>query len=167
MGKRLRGKLFNIIEAAANGRFNNILRRIELSNAAHAAGELSEWDRQITVKILQAEVPLHYLINLNADRVTEAVERGISEARRWCLQEKIPLKVPRLDPHAASPPASLSFTEIMKGYAANGETNPESGYRRGRQKGSELTVHLTITIDDVERFIDQSDHAVTASGWIE
>ena len=161
------GNYFGIVEAAANGRFNDILRRIEASNVAHVAGEASEWDRQIAVKILQAEVPLHYLINLNADRVTEAMERGISEARRWCLQEKISLEVPRLDPHTASPPVSLSFTETMKGYVANGETNPESGYRQGRQERSELTVHLTITIDDVERFIDEPDHAATTSGWIE
>jgi hypothetical protein len=86
------GNYFNIIEAAANGRFNDIIRRIEVSNAAHAASQPAEWDRTISVKVLQADVPLHYLINLNADRVTEAVERGVSEARRWCLQKRSHLK---------------------------------------------------------------------------
>jgi hypothetical protein len=119
------------------------------------------------VKILQAEVPLHYLLNLNADRVTEAVERGVSEARRWCLQNKIPLEVPSIDPSAASAPISLSFVEEMKGFVAHGATNPEAGYRQGRQERSKLTVHLTIEIDDVERFIAEPDHTATASGWIE
>jgi predicted patatin/cPLA2 family phospholipase len=161
------GNYFNIIEAAANGRFNDILRRIEVSNAAHAAGRPAEWDRTISVKVLQAEVPLHYLINLNADRVTAAVERGVSEARRWCLQNKISLEVPSLDPPAASPPISLSFTEEMRGFVARGETSPEAGYRRGRQERSKLTVHLTIEIDDVEQFIAEPDHTATVSGWIE
>ena len=161
------GNYFNIIEAAANGRFNDILRRIEVSNAAHAAGRPAEWDRTIAVKVLQAEVPLHYLINLNPDRVTAAVERGVSEARRWCLQNKISLEVPSLDPPAASPLISLSFTEEMKGFVARGETSPEAGYRQGRQERSKLAVHLTIEIDDVERFIAEPDHTATVSGWIE
>lgn len=145
------GNYFNVIEVAANGRLNDILRRIEASNAAHAAGQPAEWDRTIAVKILQAEVPLHYLINLNADRVTQAVERGVSEARRWCLQNKISLEAPGLDPPAASPPISLSFTEEMMGFVASGETTPDAGYRQGRQERSKLTVHLTIEINDVER----------------
>jgi predicted patatin/cPLA2 family phospholipase len=161
------GNYFNIIEAAANGRFNDILRRIEVSNAAHAAGQSAEWDRTISVKVLRAEVPLHYLLNLNADRITEAVERGVSEARRWCLQNKISLKAPSLGPSAASAPISLSFVEEMKGFVAHGATNPEAGYRQGRQERSKLTVHLTIEIDDVERFIAEPDHTATASGWIE
>ena len=161
------GNYFNVIEVAANGRLNDILRRIEASNAAHAAGQPAEWDRTIAVKILQAEVPLHYLINLNADRVTQAVERGVSEARRWCLQNKISLEAPGLDPPAASPPISLSFTEEMMGFVASGETTPDAGYRQGRQERSKLTVHLTIDINDVERFIDEPDHIATASGWIE
>lgn len=92
------GNYFDIIEAAANGRFNDILRRIDASNDAHAAGGASEWGRTITVNVLQAEVPLHYLINLNPERVTEAVECGISEGRRWCLQRNIALEGPRSGP---------------------------------------------------------------------
>jgi hypothetical protein len=161
------GNYFNIIEAAANGRFNDILRRIEVSNAAHAAGQPAEWNRTITVKVLQAEVPLHYLINLNADRVTQAVERGVSEARRWCLYNKIPLDVPSRYLPPVSAPISLSFTEEMKGFVARGETNPEAGYHQGRQERSKLTVHLTIEIDDVERFIAEPDHTATASGWVD
>jgi cholesterol oxidase len=61
----------------------------------------------------------------------------------------------------------LLFTEEMKGFVARGATNPEAGYRQGRQERSKLTVHLTIEIDDVERFIAEPEHTATASGWIE
>ena len=39
-------------------------------------GRPGEFGRHIEVKILKAEVPLHYLVNLNSDRLKEAVNRG-------------------------------------------------------------------------------------------
>lgn len=72
---------FQIIEASANGRFRQLLRRIEANNAAIAGGRAGEYGRPIELKILRAEVPMHYLINLSGDRLHEAVNRGVREAR--------------------------------------------------------------------------------------
>ncbi|HEX6470721.1 MAG TPA: GMC family oxidoreductase [Streptosporangiaceae bacterium] len=60
---------------------------------------------------------------------------------------------------------SLSFTEEMKGFYVTGESNPG---------GAELADHrerfafrLTITADDVNRFLAETGHTATAEGWID
>ena len=45
----------------------------ESNNDAIAAGQPGEFGRHIEIKLLQAEVPLHYLINFTRDRMAEAV----------------------------------------------------------------------------------------------
>ncbi len=62
---------------------------------------------------------------------------------------------------------ALSFTEEMKGFVTFGETDFDRGYRTGRESGTRLMFHLTITADDVDRFIADSDHEARAEGWIE
>ncbi len=162
------GNYFGIIETAANGHFRRILGRIEQSNAALERGEHSEFGRPIEVKILRAEVPLHYLVNLNADRVTNAVERGVDHARRWCAEQGI-----ALTPGSAPPPRSgtdsgvgLEFTEEMKGFVEPGETDYDRGYRAGREHGTALMFHLTIETDSVDRFVEDPDHEARAEGWV-
>jgi len=64
-------------------------------------------------------------------------------------------------------PSSLAFTEEMKGFFALGETLPRSGERHGRRLGQRLSFRLTITIDDIGRFIDDAEHQARAQGWID
>jgi predicted acylesterase/phospholipase RssA len=78
---------FQMIENAANWRLKDLLRRIEASNAK---GEDGEFGRHIDVKILYAEVPLHYLFVFSADRLHEAVELGVRRARQWLIEHPIP-----------------------------------------------------------------------------
>ena len=81
---------FQMIEAMANGKLRTTLKRIERNNAAVAAGEQSEYGRHIEVKLLEAEVPLHYLMNFTQDRMAAAVELGVTRARQWCDAQGIP-----------------------------------------------------------------------------
>jgi hypothetical protein len=39
--------------------------------------------------MLQAEVPLHYLLNFRHGRFVDVVELGVWDARQWCRQEQI------------------------------------------------------------------------------
>lgn len=160
------GNYFGMIETAANGRFRDVLRRIEASNAALERHEHSEWDRRIEVNLLRAEVPLHYLVNLNSDRVTEAVERGVVDARRWCLERGLMLRPPEPATPAPAQPISLSFTEEMKGFIALGEADPERGWGQGRKARTPCTFRLTIMASDTERFIDEPEHEAGAEGWV-
>lgn len=82
-------------------------------------------------------------------------------------------------PSDAAPPApaqptpapadavSLSFTEEMKGYLSFGEPDFDQGYRAGKKGGGAFMFHLTITTDDVDRFISDPRHTAVAEGWIE
>lgn len=62
---------------------------------------------------------------------------------------------------------SLSFTEEMKGYYTDGENAPGPGEKAGRVAGRSLGFRLTISVDDVERFLEEPEHTAQAEGWID
>ncbi|MEX2194631.1 MAG: patatin-like phospholipase family protein [Thermoleophilaceae bacterium] len=144
------GNYFGIIETAANGHFRRILRRIEESNAALERGEAGEFGRPIEVKLLRAEVPLHYLLNMNPDRFTQAVERGVAAAREWCAEEGIALTPAPSRPR--EPGARVRFDERLTG---------------SLDDGSPLKLGLRVDIDDLDAFIADLDHAARVSGEVE
>ncbi|MFI0419896.1 FAD-dependent oxidoreductase [Spongiactinospora sp. 9N601] len=55
---------------------------------------------------------------------------------------------------------SLSFTEEMKGFYREGVRNPGV-------PGDRFAFRLTITVDDVDRFLSDQDHLARAEGWID
>jgi hypothetical protein len=79
---------FATIEAAADWRLKELTRRIEASNKA---GEGGEFGRYVDLKVLRAEVPLHYIFSFSADTLHEAVELGVRRGREWCIENGIPL----------------------------------------------------------------------------
>jgi predicted acylesterase/phospholipase RssA len=155
---------FQIIESAANGQLQRMLARIDENNAAIARGESGEFDRLIEAKILRAEVPLHYIINLSSDRIKEAVDRGVQAAREWCLAQGMLLEAQE-DQHTEDP-TKLWFTEEMKGYVTFGKNNFEQGFWKGRETGTLLTSHLKITVDDVDRFVTHREHEGRTEGYV-
>lgn len=155
---------FQIIEATANGHFRRIVQRIEENNAALRTGKPAEFGRHIELKILRAEVPLHYLLNLSADRVQETVNLGVQAARKWCIEQGIP--IPNPVENGGVDPTTLSFTEEMKGHIAFGETDYNQGMREGIKRGTTLMVHLTITVDGVHHFVTDPKHAATVEGYV-
>jgi predicted acylesterase/phospholipase RssA len=80
------GEYFGVFELAANSRLRADLARIERSNAAVARGEPGAYGRHVEVRMLQAEVPLHYLFNFRARRFREQVDAGVRDARAWCAE---------------------------------------------------------------------------------
>jgi predicted acylesterase/phospholipase RssA len=84
---------FQIIEASANSSLRDPLRRIAENNAAVARGESGAFGRHVEVKMLQAEVPIHYLFNFTRRRMARGVDLGVQVARRWCAEQGIPLRV--------------------------------------------------------------------------
>jgi predicted patatin/cPLA2 family phospholipase len=155
---------FQIIETSANGHFKRSLRRIQENNAAIAEGEPGEFGRRIEVKMLKAEVPLHYLINLSSDRLKEAVNRGVEAAREWCVERGIPLS--SRNGQRPDDPTKLRFTEEMKGYVTLGETDYDAGFRAGRKSDTFLMFHLTIEVEGVEYFVSDPEREATAEGYV-
>ncbi len=151
---------FQIIETSANGHYKAILKRIAENNQAIAQGQTGEFGRHIEVKELKADVALHYLIDFSQDRMTEAVNLGVQRARQWCQENGIPLK-----PYDGEYPTEihtaqtkLSFTEEMKGYFTKGELDYDRGARSGKESGTDIMFHLTITVDGVDRFVTRPEH---------
>jgi predicted patatin/cPLA2 family phospholipase len=157
---------FQIIETAANGNFNRLCRRIEDNNTKIAAGGAGEFGKPIALKILAAEVPMHYLINLSPDRMMEAVNLGVQKAREWCTTQNIPF-APGPDSTVHPPAAtvtSLEFTEQMKGFLTKGESDYQKGYTAGKKAHADAMVRLTIHVDDVDRFVTDPQHEAKATG---
>lgn len=64
-------------------------------------------------------------------------------------------------------PTSLSFTEEMKGHIALDVDDPEEGQALGRSRNQRLMFRLTITADDVDRFVAEPQHPAGAVGHVE
>jgi predicted acylesterase/phospholipase RssA len=160
---------FHIIEAIADTHFFTMWRRIERSNESIAAGGRGEFGRRIDLKLLQAEVPIHYLFNLSRDRMAEAVNLGVKTARDWCQRNGVPLiRAGAIhDDESSTARTSLRFTEEMKGHAALGTSDPVDGEKKGKERKEKLGVRLTIAVEDLDRFLVDPDHAASATGWIE
>ena len=159
---------FQIIEAAANGHFKRILHRIERNNMTISEGQTGEFGKHIDVKLLKAEVPIHYLINFSSDRLVETVNLGVQAARKWCKENAIPYTTTDSDypieVHNAF--TRLQFTEEMKGYITFAETDYDQGFRQGRKDNRNIMFHLTIKIDGVNRFVTNPDHEAAVEGYI-
>jgi cholesterol oxidase len=74
---------------------------------------------------------------------------------------------PALSASPSGGSTSLEFTEEMKGFVSLGAAEPEEGARLGRAAGQRLMFRLTITADDVDRFVADPAHAGRATGWVE
>lgn len=161
---------FHMIEAMANSQLRAVLRRIDESNGRIDRGEHGEFGRHITVKLLRAEVPLHYLMNFTRDRMAAAVELGVQAGRRWCKSEGIPLPPAPDEGHAQahrrSRQTTVAFTEDMAGHVGLGEKDYRKGQRAGEDQGTALMFRLTITVDDLARFVVDPDHVARAQGYV-
>jgi predicted acylesterase/phospholipase RssA len=145
---------FQAIENAAVWRLKDMRRRIDASNAAIAAGKDGEFPEHLELKILAAEVPVHYLLVFSADRLHEAVELGVQSARAWCAEQGIPLPNPPRPPPRY--PTHLRFSETMRGAVAFGST----------ESRADLAVDLTVEIGGLYRFLVDPRHSAKLTGWV-
>ncbi|MFP3963475.1 hypothetical protein SMC26_14235 [Actinomadura fulvescens] len=77
--------------------------------------------------------------------------------------------VAEAEPHRLGPETldqtSLSFTEEMKGFITYGVDDPRSGeLDEGRER---LSFRLTITVEDVDRFLTEPQHTARVEGWVD
>ena len=169
-GKWRRGfvnQYFQIIEIAANGKFFHTWNRIAENNRAIAEGGSGEFGRHIEQKLLRAEVPVHYLLSVSADRMAESVNTGVLAARAWCHRHGVPLAAgaPVVPETPVDNRSGVAFTETMKGHVTKGETDPHRGERaQGRAPAS---FELTISVPDIEVFVEHPAHEAEATGWVD
>jgi cholesterol oxidase len=63
--------------------------------------------------------------------------------------------------------SGLEFTEQMKGFVALGVDDPVTGHDQGRRTKDRLMFELTISVDDVDRFVAEPGHQGSATGYVE
>jgi cholesterol oxidase len=96
-----------------------------------------------------------------ADRMSERI---LEPGPEFAVSIGAPLAEPLAEPPSAT---QLEFTEEMKGFVTFADVDYDDGYREGREAGNAFMFHLTIWIDDVDRFVADADHTASADGWIE
>jgi predicted acylesterase/phospholipase RssA len=152
---------FQMIEAMANASLRAGLRRIEESNAAIAAGGHGQYPHPVTVRLLAAEVPLHYLVVVRRTDVRRAVELGVRHARKWCAENGIPLSTGAATGAAGAAsatvgqPGGVSFSERMAGRLRVADHLPDTA-------SCELLLDVAVT--DVDRFVDDPAHVAQVRG---
>jgi hypothetical protein len=151
---------FQVIEAAANGRYADELRRHDGVGGVKVV-ELGE------------EVALNYLVNFSNARFAEAVEQGVRYAREWCDRDGAVLGVKRRPPAragiAATPAAervSLSFREPFGGRLAFGADDPDTADVHAPD-AFDLRVALAVTVPDIAVFLASPDHEMAAGGTVQ
>jgi hypothetical protein len=61
----------------------------------------------------------------------------------------------------------IQFKETMAGGFALGVKVPSEGLHQGNRLDTALAIHVTVVIDDIERFINESEHPGQLSGTID
>jgi predicted acylesterase/phospholipase RssA len=157
---------FQIIETVADTNFFSWWERVAENNRRIAAGQTGEFGRRIEQRLIQAEVPVHYLFNISKDRMAESVNQGVKAAREWCAANDVALTNPG-PPIPVTPPrtkTSIRFTEEMKGHVTAGATDPKAGEDQGKKAGTRLDVKFTIKMDDADDFITNPAHQAAIEG---
>jgi predicted acylesterase/phospholipase RssA len=164
---------FQIVETVADTNFFAYWKRLEENNRRMAAGEPGEFGRTIKLNLIEAEVPVHYLLNFSKDRMGEAVNQGVEDARAWCRARNIPLQPgPAYPAPTPATATSLKFTEEMKGFIQRGAfaaTHEEyqTAAAQGRQANGALMFHLDVSAADVDAFVTSPAHETRADGYID
>ena len=109
-----------------------------------------------------------------ADSIIEEEDRLAAAGGRAAVaagpREAAPVSAPKMEVAGEPGPdgaVSVSFTEEMKGFVTVGERDFDRGYRSGQESRTALMFHLTITAEDIDRFIAHREHEARAEGWVE
>jgi len=153
----------HMIEMSACGVLNEEIRRIAEINQDIAFGERPYGrTKPVVLHVIKPRTALpldpdFYLGRIDARTL---VDLGYLDAVRY-LDAMRPTGVP-LTPEATQmqdEPLGITFREKMAGPFALGADDPKAGADAGRQAGTTLTLHGTITVHDVHRFVADPQHA--------
>ncbi len=161
----------HMIELSANGMLFEEFARIRELNEAIARGERPYGrSRPIAVHVIKPDfaLPLDPDFFMGRIDARTLIDTGYADAARY-LASMRPEGVP-LTPEATrmeDEPAGITFREMMTGPFALGEADPVAGAARGKAAGTALTMHATVTIHDVDRFIADPRHTGSLLGEID
>lgn len=161
----------HMIEMSANGGLTEEFDRIREINERIRAGEPVYGHTQpITLHVVRPEtaLPLDPAYFFGQITANDLIELGHEAARRY-LRRMSPDGVP-FEPETmimSTPAAGISFRETMKGPFSLSVTEPREGAEIGARAGTELAIHVTVTVRDLDRFTSDPQHRGTLSGTVD
>jgi hypothetical protein len=161
-----------MLEMSANGALARDLEAIGELNERVARGEATGGRSEpVRLHLIRPQHPLPLDSELYTGRVTfgQLVDMGYADARRY-LAERTPQGLP-FTPETLmmTTPTSpgIAFNEVMKGPFVLGETDPRAARERGKREGTELAMHASVTVRDMDRFIADPQHLGSLTGSID
>ncbi|WP_036247226.1 patatin-like phospholipase family protein [Methylobacter sp. BBA5.1] len=160
-----------MLEMSANGALIKELQHIKDINARIANGEhLYGHEQPITLHLIKPAHPLPLDSALYTGAISHAdlIEMGRSDARAYFNRMK-PEGVP-FEPYILKMTAQttgLQFKETMTGGFSLDASDPRDGKTKGRQAGTQLAMHATVSIDDMDAFIKDAEHPGRLTGTID
>ncbi len=161
----------HMIEMSAAGGLSEEFDRIGDINRRIASGDSPYGQRApIVLHVVKPDHPLPLDPDLYLGRIDSAslIAMGYADTKAY-LHRKTDGGVgflPEVTQMKSSAPG-ISFRETMAGGFALGETDPEAGARKGEAEGTELAMHASINIRDLDRFIANPAHAGEIIGSID
>ena len=68
---------------------------------------------------------------------------------------------------ASEHPANLEFTEKMRGFITFGEDDYDKGFRQGKKSETKCMFHVTVHMQDIERFMKDPQHQGSITGHVQ
>jgi len=161
----------HMIEMSAAGglseefdRISDINRRIEAGDSPYGQ------QRPIALHVIKPDYPLPLDPDLYMGRIDSStlIAMGYADTKSY-LRSKTDSGVgflPEVTQMNSSTPG-ISFRETMAGYFSLDETEPEAGAATGKTNDTELALHATINIRDIDGFISDPEHLGDINGSID
>jgi predicted acylesterase/phospholipase RssA len=151
----------HMIEMAANGSLFGQLERVQ---------EIPGRAKPVILHVIKPEFPLpldpdYYLGHISGATL---VDMGFADASRY-LTTMRPEGVP-LTPEVTrmrTPTSGVMFNETMKGRFALGVTDPREVAEMPEGEGGTLAIHVTVHIDDIDRFVEDPSHKGVLTGRVD
>src|SRR5678815_5204531 len=84
-----------------------------------------------------------------------------------CIRDRCRLRGIELKTRLDDPLLALTFQEVMSGHFALGTSRPEEGLEKGRIAHTTITMHASIRIDNLDRFLSEPDHQGDLGGTLD
>jgi len=161
----------HMIEIAANGNLFLEFEQINEINRRIRNGEVVQGrTKPIRLHLIRPDHPLpldpdFYMGRIDARTLTGL---GYAAAKKYLAQRseeglEFSPEVTRM----SEPALGFTFREKMSGGFALGETDPYSGAKLGHAAGNTFTMHATIDIQDLDRFLVDANHPGSITGRID
>ena len=163
-----------MIELSANGKLFQEFEQINHVNRLILAGVTGEavygHQRPISLHVIRPEYPLPLDPEFFFNRIDAStlIDMGYSDAWRYLRQcdgngvQATPQATRMRDPQIG-----IMFREQMSGAFSLGQVDPETGASSGHASNTTLAMRGTVSIDDLEQFIADPNHAGRLTGEID